>query len=349
MGCVKDLLTRSINRIKKLISTIDVSFVLLNGFLLAAFVLPVLMLYFFDAGSFDYMWKGRAPYLLFLWLFFLEMFLGWEKLKEKRGVPWTKRILAAAVGLLLPSLYVLSVFVFGLRQEILKLGTGLGVPSSTYEPWFLEFSWPLSLEIIVFTVFFVASIYLVYGPRGLKIFSISSFFLGVIGVFYMLDTFYPYGTLTVLQSFVPLTVSAAAYILNLLGYGTQVFSAGDNGLGLRVIGSGGKNFIATVSWSCAGIHSLFIYSFVILLLLRGTDISLKRKIGYVLVGAFGTFFVNILRIVAILTAGVSGGSDVAVRFHEFYGEFFFIAWMLIYLSVIFVFETYFSRARLFRN
>jgi thaumarchaeosortase len=328
---------------KKSISTIDVSSVLLNGFFLAAFVLPVMMLYFFDAESFDYMWKGRAPYLLFLWLFFLEMFLGWGRLKEKRGVLWSKRMLAAAVGLLLPGLYVLSVFVFSLRQEILRLGTMLGVPSSLHGSWFLEFSWVLSLEIIVFTVFFVALVYLLYGLKGLKDFSISFFFLGVIGVFYMLDTFYPYGTLSVLQSFVPFTVSAAAYFLSLLGYRTQVFSAGDYGLGLRVIGAGGSDFSVIVSWSCAGIHSLFIYSFLILLFLRGTSISLKRKTGYVLVGAFGTFFVNVLRIVAILTAGLGGGIDVAARFHEFYGEFFFIAWVLIYLSVIFVFETFLFR------
>jgi thaumarchaeosortase len=182
-----------------------------------------------------------------------------------------------------------------------------------------------------------------YGLRGLKVFSISSFFLGAIGVFFMLDTFYPYGTLTVLQSFVPFTVSMASNFLNLLGYGTQIFSAGDYGSGLRVTGAGGKNFVATVYWPCAGIQSLVIYSLVILLFLRGVNISFQKKIAYVLVGAFGTFFVNILRIVAIFMAGLSGGSGVAARFHEFYGEFFFIAWMLIYLSIIFVFETYFLR------
>jgi exosortase/archaeosortase family protein len=65
-----------------------------------------------------------------------------------------------------------------------------------------------------------------------------------------------------------------------------------------------------------------------------------RKIIYVALGALGTFFVNILRIVAILTAGVSGGSSLATTFHEFYGEFFFIAWMFIYLSLIFLSETW---------
>jgi len=333
-----------VDRIKKFLSEIGISFVLLNAFLFASFALPLLMLYLLDPVSFDYLWKGRAPYLLFLWLFFLEFILGWERLREERDIFWTKRMLVAAVGLLLPTLYVLSVFVFGLRSGVLELGTVLGVPFGRYGRWFLEVSWLLSFEYLLFTVFFVASIWLVYGVRGLKGFTLSSFFLGAVGVFYTLDTFYPYGTLTVLQSFVPFTVSAAASILGFLGYETQIFSTGEIGLGLSVTGAGGENsYSAIVSWSCAGVHSLFIYSFMILLFLKGTHIPLRRKIGYVVVGAAGTFFINILRIVTILVAGVGSGPEVATTFHEFYGEFFFIAWMLIYLSIIFLLETYLAR------
>lgn len=337
------MLTPLAGRIRNFLFRIDVSFVLLNIFLFASFVLPLLMLYVFEPISFDYLWKGRALYLLFLWLFFLELILGWEGLGEERSVFWTKRMLVAAVGLLLPTIYVLSVFVFGLRREVLELGTVLGVPSGRYGRWYLEVSWPLSFEYLLFTVFFVASVWLVYGIRGLKCFTVSSFFLGAVGVFYMLDTFYPYGTFTVLQFFVPFTVSVATSVLGLLGYGTRVISAGESGLVLWITGADGKSFAATISWPCAGIHSLFIYSFMILLFLRGTRIPFGRKIGYVLVGAVGTFFVNILRIVAIFVAGVRGGTEIAVRFHEFYGEFFFIVWMFVYLSIIFLFETYLAK------
>jgi thaumarchaeosortase len=154
----------------------------------------------------------------------------------------------------------------------------------------------------------------------------------------MIDTFYPYGTFSVLQSFVPVTVTGAIFILNLLGYGTATFSGGTDGLGLTVTGTG-SSYSAIVSWSCAGSHSLFLYSFMIMLFLRGTSISRSRKIIYVVCGAAGTYFVNILRIVAILLAGVNSGASLATTFHEFYGEFFFIAWMFIYLSIIFLVET----------
>jgi thaumarchaeosortase len=159
----------------------------------------------------------------------------------------------------------------------------------------------------------------------------------------MIDTFYPNGTFAVLQSLVPITTSGVAAILNLLGYETKILPAGDEGLYLQVSLAGGKPYEAIIAWSCAGSHSLFLYSFMIMLFLRGTGITRLRKIIYVVVGAVGTFFINILRIVTIYIIGINSGDSPAKLFHEFYGEFFFIAWMFIYLSIIFLFETRFFR------
>ena len=326
-------------QLKRLLSRIDRYFLLQTALVFAAFTVPLVILYILDAGSFDLLWKGRAPYLLFLWLFFVEVALGWKKLKTERTILWTKKTVLAAVILLLPTVYSVGLH-FGLQSGIVELGKVLGVPIVLPENWFLNVSWPLSFEYILFAIFFVTSIWLLYGARGLKTFAVSSFFIAGVGVFYMIDTFYPYGTFTVLQSFVPVTVYGASSILNLLGYGTQTFSGGANGLGLIVTGAN-RTYSAIVSWSCAGSHSLFIYSFMIMLFLRGTNISRTRKIIYVVAGAVGTFFVNIVRIVAILLAGVNSGASLAATFHEFYGEFFFIAWMFIYLSIIYLFETRF--------
>ena len=328
----------SVEQIKTFLSRIDRSLLLKTVLIFAAFIVPMIILYIIDSGSFDYLWKGRAPYFLFLWLLFLEAILGWKNLKEEQITFWTKKTVLAAVILFLPTVYAVGLN-FGLNDVILELGKVVGVPAEQFGEWYLTHSWPFSLEYILFTIFFLTSIWLLYGVRGLKSFAVSSFFIGGVGVFYMIDTFYPYGTFTILQSFVPITVSGATFILNFLGYGTRIFSGGADGLGLVVTGAGEKSYRAIVSWSCAGSHSLFLYSFMIMLFLRGTSISRIRKIIYVAVGAAGTFFVNILRIVAIFVAGVNGGASLATTFHEFYGEFFFIAWMLIYLSIIFLFET----------
>jgi thaumarchaeosortase len=325
-------------QLEKLLSRIDRSFLLKTVPVFAAFIVPLIILYFLDAGSFDYLWKGRAPYFLFLWLLFLEAILGWKNLKEENTPFWTKRTVLAAVILLMPTLYAVGLS-FGLSDAILELGKAVGVPAGQFGEWYLTHSWLFSLEYVLFAAFFVASIWLLYGVRGLKSFAVSSFFIWGVGIFYMIDTFYPYGTFTTLQSFVPVTVSGVSFILNLLGYGTQTFPGGTDGLGLIVTGAGGKTYQAIVSWSCAGSHSLFLYSFMIMLFLRGTSISRTRKIIYVVAGAVGTFVVNIIRIVAILLAGVNSGASLAATFHEFYGEFFFIAWMFIYLTIIYLLET----------
>ena len=327
----------SVEQIKTFLSRIDRSFLLLNSLVFASFIVPLLILYIFDAGSFEYLWKGRAPYLLFLWLLFLEVILGWKKLKEKQNAFLNRRTLLAAVILILPTVYAVGLSYFGLMAGITELGTALGLPVQGTDEWFLTHSWPFSFEYILFTAFFVASIWLLYGIRGLKSFAVSSVFIGGVGVFYMIDTFYPYGTFTILQSLVPITVYGAASILGLLGYDTRLYPGMDDTLGLSAA-KAGDSYSAYVSWSCAGSHSLFLYSFMIMLFLRGTSISRMRKIIYVAVGAVGTYFVNILRIVTIYVAGVQSG-DLAKTFHEFYGEFFFIAWMFIYLSLIFLSET----------
>jgi thaumarchaeosortase len=327
-------------QLKKLLSEIDRPLLLKTVLVFVAFIVPLVILYGLDSGSFDYLWKGRAPYFLFLWLLLLEAILGWKNLKAEHTTFWTRKTVLAAVILLLPTVYAAGLN-FGLHSGIVELGRAVGVPAEQFGEWYLTHSWPFSLEYVLFAAFFVASIWLLYGVQGLKTFSVSAFFVGGVGVFYMIDTFYPNGTFTVLQSLVPVTTYGVAAILNLLGYTTEILPAGEEGLYLEVSMGGGKPYNAIIAWSCAGSHSLFLYSFMIMLFLRGTSISRTRKIIYVAVGAAGTFFVNLLRIVTIYVIGISSGGSPAKLFHEFYGEFFFIAWMFIYLTIVFLFETRF--------
>jgi thaumarchaeosortase len=342
------MLTQIKERLKKYLLAIPQYISWQTALILSAFVIPLIILYAIDPGSFEYLWKGRAPYLLFLWLLFLEVILGWRKLKIEKTDFWNnKKTLLATIILLLPTLYAVGL-IFGLNGGLIELGRTLGVPAETYGEWYLTHSWIFSLEYVLFATFFITSIWLIFGTKGLKVLAVSSFFIGGVGIFYMIDTFYPYGTFTVLQSFVPVTVSGTVFILNSLGYGTRTFTGGADGLGLTV-SKATSSYSAIVSWSCAGSHSLFLYSFMIMLFLRGTNITRPRKITYVVVGAFGTFMVNIIRIVAILLAGVNSGASLAATFHEFYGEFFFIIWMFIYLSIIYLLETRILKKRTNNN
>ncbi|MEJ2241866.1 MAG: hypothetical protein P8Y18_06970 [Candidatus Bathyarchaeota archaeon] len=81
-----------------------------------------------------------------------------------------------AVTLLLPTLYAIGLN-FGLRPVIEALGKAVGVPILGGDTWYLTHSWLFSLEYVLFSAFFIASIWLMYGTRGLKSFAVSSFFI----------------------------------------------------------------------------------------------------------------------------------------------------------------------------
>ena len=106
-----------------------------------------------------------------------------------------------------------------------------------------------------------------------------------------------------------------------------------------------SSFTAVVYWPSAGIQSLIIYTGMILLFIKDTSFAMLRKVSYFTVGAAGTFMVNILRIVSILLIGLRIGRLEANIFHDYFGEFFFIAWMIIYLVLIVYGHTILNRIR----
>ena len=315
-----------------------VSETLRNLLILLSFIPPILALYFLDPSLFEFTWKGRAPHLIFLWLLLLELALAWGKLVEKQSAPysWFKKVTIAII-VAVPTAYVLGVYFLGFNHNIVELGKSIGIPFGRLPPgivreWFPEVSWPLSLEYIAFTAFFAASILLMYGWWGLKRFSVSLFFIGATGVFYLIDTFYPYGTFTFLQALAPVTASSTVQVLNWMGYKAYIWFFIEDMPVLYVAGLPGPP--PAIAWGCAGVQSLFIYTFTILLFLKGHASSLIRKVIYVTVGAIGTFIVNVLRIVSYCIIGINTGRPTAEIFHKYYGELYFMAWMIVYVLII---------------
>jgi thaumarchaeosortase len=229
------------------------------------------MLYVLDPVSFNYTWKGRTFYLFFIWLLFLELILDWEKLTQKNLASLKKsRIIAIGITASVPSVYVICVNFLGLNSMLIELGKQIG----TY--WHND--WPLSLEYLVFTIFFTATIWLAYEVDGLKQFSISLCLLGAIGTIYMIDTFYPYGTFTPFQALVPLTASSAARVLNWMGYKTFFMPYQVQGTPVLYVSGSSGSVGFGIGWPCAGVQSLFIYTIVILLFLKGSPFALKKEI-----------------------------------------------------------------------
>jgi len=349
-----------------------------------SFAAAIALLYFLDPKSFEYSWKGRTPYIIFLWLFILELIITRKQPSHAMDFSkWTTkiRISATAVVLASPTIYVIAAFFWGLNSQITELGKLAGTPYKTYG-WTLG-SWTLSIEYLVFILFLVASIILIYGTRGLKQFPIALFFIGATEAFYMIDTYYPYGTFVALQALVPITGVAVTALLNLIGYRARLFASIERAILWVTPGSSNTpRFIVAIFWPSSGIHSMFIYTFTILLFLKNSAFSLKPEVvqsavskrlrllvgskqlspimrsrvvkdaansvqGFLIsflrltpfyiifvVGALGTFFVNVLRIATICILGLTASPSAADYFHNYVGESYFITWIIVYPLII---------------
>jgi len=311
--------------------------ILLKLLPLLAFVIPITVLYFLDPIVFMKTWKGRIFYTFFLWLISLEIILSWEELQTGK-VKKTRSIRTGAfmLSLLLPIAYVVISNFCGLNSMITNLAIANGIQSTWADVM------PLSTEYLVFAALFALIVLLEYGVRGLKVHSISALFLAIIGVVYTIDNFFPNGSFTPFQIFVPTTASFAANFLNFLGYRT-IWGGVSNGMPVLVTFGSQGTYPATIAWPCSGIESLLIYSVVILLFLRNSAIPWKQRTVYFVSGAAVTYFINVLRIAAIFMIGANIGVDAAQTFHDYYGQLFSISWIVFYPLLIMTSRAFLSK------
>jgi len=310
---------------------------------LLSFSIPLLILYSLYPYSFEQTYHGRTLFLFFLWLFCLEMILSWEKLqKNKLDKLGSLRTVLFIIALLLPTLYVIVANYCGLNATIENLAKQL-IPPETPSRDQAASLVPLSTEYLVFAVLFCLIILLTYGINSLMDFSISTLFIGTIGVLFIIDNFYPWGRFTPLQILVPTTATLAANVLNLMGYNTT-YSIIDYGAygsmpHLKVNDFPWAQF--GIAWPCSGVESLLIYTVTILLFLKKTDIPWKHRIIYFAIGAVITFFINVLRVVTLFLIAIDKGPKFDARydsdwqkFHNYYGLLYSITWIISYPLII---------------
>jgi thaumarchaeosortase len=311
-------------------------------------IIPFVMLYTYDPDSFFRTWKGRTFYLFFAWLVFLEGYLDWEIIREKMQGLKSRRLLFFILAACLPSMYVVAEIYLGLHSILFnEIVNWLGIPyipesARAYIIASTPGQWVLSLEHIVFTILFSLLFWITFRKKGLTIFSVSLFMLGTIGAIYTIDTIYPYGYFTPLQIFVPYTASGAASVLNWLGYQTAFIGTQLEVPILQVSSSAGHVLVRYgIAWPCAGVQSLLIYTFVLLIFFKKTTIPLYQRAVYLAIGGMITYGVNILRIVAIyltyinnLSQGVAAAQRAANTFHDLYGGLMSMTWIMIYPLLI---------------
>lgn len=320
--------------------------------ILLSLAVPISLLYIFYPSSFTTTWgNGRGMYLIFLWLLVLEFILFRNQISSTpRESLGSVRTLALAISMIIPTTFVLAAFFTGLDQLVVELGRFLRVPSgSGFGDTWIKGPWRVGFESLVLATFFTTSILLMYGKAGIKKLSVGCLFLWSFAILLLIDTFNPYGRLGLLQIFVPSTVESAAGVLRLIGYHSTVSAITDPFFGPGSVFTVSQNqsiFAVLVYWPSAGVNSLFIYTLTMLLFIQNVAFSAKKKAIIFVVGAAGTFTANVLRIVTIGIIGLRVGSAAAFHFHDYYGEFFFISWILIYLTIIFLAQRTIGRVKL---
>jgi thaumarchaeosortase len=98
-------------------------------------------------------------------------------------------------------------------------------------------------------------------------------------------------------------------------------------------------FALQVFWPSAGVHSMIIYTLVMLAFLLKMDIPLQRKLVYFVIGTIGTAAVNLIRIISLSLFALMITTNVNEweAFHSVAGEIMFLPWLGIYLaSVMFI-------------
>ncbi len=294
---------------------------------------------------FDYTWKGRLFLLFFVWLFVLESFIGLNWIREEREKHRSRlKILAIFACALIPLFYIIGINFLGLDQIVIKAGELIRLDYWKSNTAFWENTlygdWPLSVEYVVFTISFLATVLLAYGRKSLKTFAISTVLVAGISVVYMIDTMYPFGAFTPFQVLALPTAAGAAILLQAIGIPFNMLYSPSFGTPIISVNVNGSTVTTSVAWPCAGVHSLFLYAIIMLLLLRKTNISAFRKAVYFVVGAVGTFTVNVLRIVTYFVLLMSQGKESALVFHNIYGEYYFFTWILLYILLIVSIQKY---------
>lgn len=282
---------------------------------------PILFALVVFPDSFSLSWnQGRGGFL------FALAFVVAELIGLKLTIP-TKRLLAVVPLAVITIAYLIGLE-YGLREYIVGGAEIYNVQ--------LIFSWTWMWDFIVMAAFVISALFIFFGKKWIRISPAGPIFLVGSAVILSLDAFFPYDTLGPLQYVVPYLVQTNAWIITTFDLG--IATARDNLLFLK--GDHGP-FALQVFWPSAGVHSVIIYSLVMMAFLLKMNIQKNRKIAYFAIGILGTIGVNIIRIFS-LSLFVLKVSTNAVEFEEFHsvaGEIMFLPWLFIFLLIVTVIET----------
>lgn len=270
--------------------------------------------------------QGRGGFL------FAMAFIAAELFGLKLVVP--KKRLMATVPLAAVVIVYLTSLEFGLKNYLVSI-------APNYHVQLLD-SWAWMWDFIVIAIFFVACLTVLFGRRWIRISPAGPIYAAGTAIILSLDAFFPYDSLGPLQYVVPYLVRLDVFLISAFHFGIAsahgniMFLSGDHG-----------PFALQVFWPSAGVHSIIIYSLVMMAFLLKMNIPRNRKAGYFALGVIGTIGVNVIRILSLslFVLKISTNVNEFESFHGIAGEIMFLPWLFVFLLVV----TYVETRRLKKN
>jgi thaumarchaeosortase len=282
---------------------------------------PVLFALVVYPDSFSLSWNQGRGGFLFAMAFVVAELIGLKIVIPQKRILMTVP-LAAAVMVYLVSLE------YGLRDYIIEGAKQYNVN--------LVYSWTWMWDFVVMGAFVATSVFILFGKKWIRIAPAGPIFLCGSAIILSLDAFFPYDTLGPLQYVVPYLVEVNVWVINTFDLGFAI--ARDNLMFLR--GEHGSMALQ-VFWPSAGVHSVIIYSLVMMAFLLKMNIPPKRKAAYFALGIAGTIGVNMIRIfsLSLFVLMVSANPTEFEEFHGIAGEIMFLPWLFAYLFAVTAIET----------
>jgi len=299
-------------------------------FYMAASMSPLLGLALLDPRSFTLGWnEGRGGFVFALFFLLMEWYdvrsLLKMRMSKARLVGWFLCI-AGFVG------YFVAVYALKLHDLIGQMGQAWKIPEIH--------SWVWLWDYLAFAGFLCAVLGVLFGAKSIKqtptpvVYTVGS------GLILLLDSFFPYGSIGFLAGMVPFITNLVVFLLGASGVHVMkepfepvqppaVFLSG-NFLWMRGLPG---SIVLQINWPCVGVFSMLIYILITAILMIKLEAPRRRKLIYFVIGAVGTFLINVLRIFLIAYYVAFISIDLKI-FHQSIGEILFLAWVVTFLFAV---------------
>jgi thaumarchaeosortase len=287
---------------------------------------PILFALILDPKSFTLSWNEGRGGLLFAMALISAELIG----RDVRKSTNRKRLIIIIILGAATCAYIASLDV-GLKKFVVSIGPIFHVQLIDSWIWMLDFG--------VITFYVILSLKLLLGRHWYKIAPAGMVFLVGTTIILFLDAFFPYDSLGPLQSIVPIYLKIDEAIINfvnnhLIHFSTEIPATSRDNL-LVLNGSHGP-FALKVFWPSAGVHSMIIYSLIMLAFLTKVEMPLQRKLIYFAIGSIGTAAVNLIRLtcLSLFPLMITTNVNQWENFHSIAGEIMFIPWLGVYVLAL---------------